>query len=311
MSRYEDFSVNKLRLTELVGNPTDTTAIAVGTALTQGASGTGYDYTWYSGTAGDYMMWDASDKQLEFIDCNIEMGNADVLAMGFLADGSTDAIAMQFTGTLFQIMPGSTTEALNVGSTTYHVNISLGGAFTVGATAAGHGEDFTVYASDSAAYILVDASANKAIFDKVDLQIGDSDELRFGDLAAGDWVIKFDGADLSILPASALEAMLVGDSSHVANVTLKGLLTVGVDDTGYDVKLFGATTGAFALWDESDDSIIMTKAQLEFDSYKTAGAFDFANDNSVVLTNTHSASVIANVKVLFGATTGYLKVFMS
>jgi len=32
-------------------------------------------------------------------------------------------------------------------------------------------------------------------------------------------------------------------------------LTVGVDDTGYDVKLFGATAGAHLLWDESADSL--------------------------------------------------------
>jgi hypothetical protein len=32
-------------------------------------------------------------------------------------------------------------------------------------------------------------------------------------------------------------------------------LTVGVDDTGYDVKLFGATAGAYALWDESADDL--------------------------------------------------------
>lgn len=32
-------------------------------------------------------------------------------------------------------------------------------------------------------------------------------------------------------------------------------VTVGVDDTGYDVKFFGATTGAYMLWDESADRL--------------------------------------------------------
>ena len=31
-------------------------------------------------------------------------------------------------------------------------------------------------------------------------------------------------------------------------------LTVGEDDTGYDVKFFGATSGKYMLWDESADS---------------------------------------------------------
>jgi hypothetical protein len=36
------------------------------------------------------------------------------------------------------------------------------------------------------------------------------------------------------------------------------LINVGVDDTGYDVKFFGATTGKSLLWDESADSLIVT-----------------------------------------------------
>ena len=44
------------------------------------------------------------------------------------------------------------------------------------------------------------------------------------------------------------------------SVQLDGSLTVGVDDTGHDVKLFGATKDAYLLWDESDNSL------------KTAGA---------------------------------------
>jgi len=37
--------------------------------------------------------------------------------------------------------------------------------------------------------------------------------------------------------------------------TLSNTLTVGVDDTGHDVKFFGATSGAYMLWDESDDDL--------------------------------------------------------
>lgn len=43
-----------------------------------------------------------------------------------------------------------------------------------------------------------------------------------------------------------------------AALTLKGTLTVGVDDTGHDVKLFGATSGSYLLWDESADSLLLT-----------------------------------------------------
>ena len=36
----------------------------------------------------------------------------------------------------------------------------------------------------------------------------------------------------------------------------QGTVTVGVDDTGYDVKLFGATASAYLLWDESADKLL-------------------------------------------------------
>ena len=41
------------------------------------------------------------------------------------------------------------------------------------------------------------------------------------------------------------------------NQTHSGTITVGVDDTGYDVKLFGATSGQYLLWDESSDELVL------------------------------------------------------
>ena len=41
-------------------------------------------------------------------------------------------------------------------------------------------------------------------------------------------------------------------------VQIDAAVTVGVDDTGYDFKLFGATSGSFLLWDESDDALELT-----------------------------------------------------
>ena len=49
------------------------------------------------------------------------------------------------------------------------------------------------------------------------------------------------------------EANLTFDGS---TLTVTGALTVGVDDTGHDVKFFGATSGRYMLWDESEDYLI-------------------------------------------------------
>jgi len=37
-----------------------------------------------------------------------------------------------------------------------------------------------------------------------------------------------------------------------------GTVSVGVDDTGYDVKFFGATASAYMLWDESADDLLLS-----------------------------------------------------
>lgn len=36
-----------------------------------------------------------------------------------------------------------------------------------------------------------------------------------------------------------------------------GTVSVGVDDTGHDVKYFGATLGSYMLWDESADRAVI------------------------------------------------------
>ena len=48
------------------------------------------------------------------------------------------------------------------------------------------------------------------------------------------------------------EANLTFDGS---TLQVTGALTVGVDDTGHDVKFFGATTSRYMLWNQSNDSL--------------------------------------------------------
>ena len=49
--------------------------------------------------------------------------------------------------------------------------------------------------------------------------------------------------------------MGLGTSAPSSKLDVRGTVQVGVDDTGYDVKFFGATSGRYMLWDESDDSL--------------------------------------------------------
>ena len=42
---------------------------------------------------------------------------------------------------------------------------------------------------------------------------------------------------------------------QVGSTQLTGTVTVGVDDTGHDVKFFGASAGAFMIYDQSEDTL--------------------------------------------------------
>ena len=70
---------------------------------------------------------------------------------------------------------------------------------------------------------------------------------------------ELDAATLDISGNADIDGTTNLDAVDIdGNVQLDGTLTVGVDDTGLDVKFFGATAGSFMLWDESDDALELT-----------------------------------------------------
>jgi len=54
---------------------TVTVNLAIDAAVDVGSDGSGVDVSFHSGTSGDLMLWDASDKALEFTDASITMGD--------------------------------------------------------------------------------------------------------------------------------------------------------------------------------------------------------------------------------------------
>jgi hypothetical protein len=109
--------------------------------------------------------------------------------------------------------------------------------------------------ANGADYVLYDASGNIVEFNGVDLRIQDGDFLRFGD--GSDVAINWDGSKLEMESTAAASTFNVGAASFVFNTTLHGTFTTGVNDTGYDVKFFGATAGSYWMWDESGDDMLV------------------------------------------------------
>ena len=106
-------------------------------------------------------------------------------------------------------------------------------------------------------------------------------------------------------------------------LTCIGTITTGVDNTGHDVKFFGATSGSFLLWDESDDALELTDSSPikigdggdmtvyhdGSNSYVTnaTGALKLATETSgiaVTIGHTTSETTVADNLTITGTTVG-------
>ena len=101
------------------------------------------------------------------------------------------------------------------------------------------------------------SSANpvKLIFEKGGSEQGIIEYNRNGDLE----IYNTDG-DGGVMISGSASADPDFYISHSGASTFKSTVTVGVDDTGHDVKFFGATSGKYMLWDESQDTLIVEGA---------------------------------------------------
>ncbi len=91
-------------------------------------------------------------------------------------------------------------------------------------------------------------------------------------------------------------------------LTCIGTVTVGVNDTGHDVKFFGATSGAYMLWDESTDDLVLAGASKLY-LYDAAGGEHISSDGTDLtlaagadlnLTATTDINVPSGVGMTFG-----------
>ena len=92
------------------------------------------------------------------------------------------------------------------------------------------------------------------------------------------------GTDLDVDGTTNLDAVDIDGA-----VQVDGTVTVGVDDTGQDVKFFGASAGAYMEWDESEDQLRIMGASA--DATTSTGKLLLATS----LTNINANDVIGKV----------------
>ena len=246
-------------------------AVQFDTTITVGADDQGYDVKFFGDTASAYMLWDTSADDL------VLAGAAGIdLAGDIDVDGTANLDAVDIDGAV-QI---DNTVTVGVDDTGYDVkffgatsgsymlwdestdDLVLAGASKLYLYDAGGGEYLSssgsalTIASGSAAWELPtsDGSANQL------LKTDGSGNLDWTTVSGTITALNTQAANrLTTIGSTTTE--LDGEANLTftgSALTCIGTITVGVDDTGHDVKFFGATAGSYALWDESADSLLLT-----------------------------------------------------
>ena len=148
-------------------------------------------------------------------------------------------------------------------------NSQLTGTLTVGVDDTGH--DVKFFGATSGQYMLWDQSADELAL------VGDT-KLSFHDAAGGENIIATSDGHLEINAGTTLDitaATVDINSATKFNVDgptqLTGAVTVGVDDTGHDVTIYGATASSNLLWDESDNALEFGNSTITMSDARTSG----------------------------------------
>jgi len=248
-------------------------AVQLDAALTVGVDDTGYDVKFFGDTASAYMLWDTSADDLVLagaagidlagdidVDGTANLDNTDI--DGTLAvDGTT--ISLDATTSL-NIDNSNTSNGISIGTATSGVPISIGHSTSevtindnltvTGTLTLGSGAEL----AESELEMLDGITAGTIAASKAVVVDGNKDAASFRNVTLTG---ELDAATLDISGNADIDGTTNLDAVDIDGaVQIDSTVTVGVDDTGYDVKFFGATSGAYMLWDESTDDLVLAGA---------------------------------------------------
>ena len=203
--------------------------------ITVGVDDTGYDVKFFGATASAYMLWDESEDDLVLsgaaginVDGTSNLDNTDIDGT-LVVDGTN--ISLDSTSTL-NIDNSNTTNGITIGTATSSVPISIGHTTSV------------ITLNDE-----VDITGTLDINDVTDSSSTTTGALKV-DGGVGIAKKLYVGTNLDVDGTSNLDAVDID-----GNTQMDGTLTVGINDTGYDVLFYGASRGAFFQWDQSEDTL--------------------------------------------------------
>ena len=226
-----------------------------------------------------------------------------------IADGATDPVRsmyVKYTGTLDSAC--TITIAPNTVCRMQFIENATSGSQNI-IISQGSGANITIPAGDVKAVYLDGAGSGAAVVDAfaslnvVDLKV--QDDLTVTDDLTVNGDIDLEGA-IDVNGTTNLDAVDIDGATQI-----DATVTVGVDDTGYDVKFFGATSGAYMLWDESADDLKLVGAagltvagDADIDGTTNLDAVDIDGATQIDATVTVGVDDTGYDVKFFGATSG-------
>ena len=209
-------------------------AVQIDATVTVGVDDTGYDVKFFGATSGSSMLWDESADDLILTNAGIAVGS----------DATGDIYYRDANGFLARLAIGSDGQVLT--STGTVVNWEAAGG--------GGGGDFSGPGSATDNAVVRFNGTGGKTGQNSGVTIDDSNNATgFANLTLSG---ELDAATLDISGNADIDGTTNLDAVDIDGaVQIDGTVTVGVDDTGHDVKFFGATSGKYLEWDESADTL--------------------------------------------------------
>lgn len=217
-----------------------------GAAIHFGVDDDGIDVKFFGATSGAYALWDESADAWIFNAMDLHLGDTDYILFG---DDASGDIALGFDGTQLTLIANTDdTVAVHLGSSTKASDVK--------------------WFDMAAGYVEADAGNSILRLEQVDLELGDADFILFGDDAAGDITLNFDGTQLVLVGnTDDTVAVHIGSSTKASDLKWFNVGSGYVEFNAGDARV---TVDAVDVYMQDDDHIYFGDAGAEGNIYSNA-----------------------------------------